>query len=231
MCSIFLIFHSQITLQYMMQCLCFSFIYVRKKRESTTSYIFSWILNLLSFTSTIPYFLRKAIYRPPQICLTALRFIHEQKDDNLLKMFSSHWRCSLKRWMSQGCVPLSPCVKNRFYAKTPSLQLPPSWFDPNNNFQKWSGKSIECSSAMIRSKVSHWQNQFSLVPIWSSMIQRELRGLSKKARDWLPSQYHRHTLDWPGRITEGTKVLREEQICEVSSMCIVLPEGVGFMCF
>ena len=35
--------------------------------------IFSWILNLLSFTSTIPYFLRKAIYRPPQICLTALQ--------------------------------------------------------------------------------------------------------------------------------------------------------------
>ena len=94
------------------------------------------------------------------------------------------WRWSLKRWMSQGCVSLSPCVKNRFYAKTPSLQLPPSWFDPNNNFQKWSGKSIECTSAMIRSKVSHWQNQFSLVPIWSSMIQRELRGLSKKARDW-----------------------------------------------
>ena len=26
-------------------------------------HIFSWILNLLSFTSTIPYFLRKAIYR------------------------------------------------------------------------------------------------------------------------------------------------------------------------
>ena len=63
------------------------------------------------------------------------------------------------------------------------------------------------------------------------MIQRELGGLSKKARDWLPSQYHRHTLDWPGRITEGTKVLREEQICEVSLMCIVLQEGVGSMCF
>ena len=46
MCSIFLIFHSQITLQYMMQCLCFSFIYVRKKRESTTSYIF---VNIESF--------------------------------------------------------------------------------------------------------------------------------------------------------------------------------------
>ena len=46
MCSIFLIFHSQITLQYMMQCLCFSFNYVRKKRESTTSYIF---VNIESF--------------------------------------------------------------------------------------------------------------------------------------------------------------------------------------
>ena len=105
---------------------CVSVLFMWGKSRKARRRIFSWILNLLSFTSTIPYFLRKAIYRPPQICLTALRFIHEQKDDNLLKMFSSHWRCSLKRWMSQGCVPLSPCVKNRFYAKTPSLQLPPT---------------------------------------------------------------------------------------------------------
>ena len=102
----------------------FQFHLCEEKSGKARRRIFSWILHLLPFTSTIPDFLRKAIYRPPQICVTALRFIYEQKYDNLLKMFSSHWRCSLKRWMSQGCVPLSPCVKNRFYAKTPCLQLP-----------------------------------------------------------------------------------------------------------
>ena len=81
------------------------------------------------------------------------------------------------------CATFAVCQK-QILCQDPLPPTPPSWFDPNNNFQKWSGKSIECTSAMIRSKVSHWQNQFSLLLIWSSMIQWELRGLSKKARDW-----------------------------------------------
>ena len=189
--------------------------------------IFSWILNLLSFTSTIPYFLRKAIYRPPQNCLTALRFIYEQKDDDLLEMF---WRWSLKRWMSQGCVPLSPCVKNRFYAETPSLQLPPPDSTQITTFKSEAAKVLSAPPPWSDQKLVTDKINFHLSPygrVWSSGS----RGDYPRKRVIGPSsQYHRHTLDWPGRITEGKKVVREEQICEVSSMCIVLPEGMGSMC-
>ena len=112
-------------------------------------------------------------------------------DSFMNKKMITCWKCfqvigdeaSKDEWVRDVCH-FRRASKTDSMPRPPPSNFPPSWFDPNNNFQKWSGKSIECTSAMIRSKFSHLQNQFSLVPIWSSMIQRELRGLSKKARDW-----------------------------------------------
>ena len=165
--------------------------------------------------------LRKSVSPP-------CRFIYEQKDDDLLKMF---WRCSLKRWMSQGCVPLSPCVKNRFYAKTPSLQLPPPDSTQITTFKSEVAKVLSAAppwsdQKLVTDKINFHFSSYGRV--WSS---RSWGDYPRKRVIGPSSQYHIHTLDWPGRITEGTKVVREEQICEVSSMCIVRLEGVGFMCF
>ena len=91
--------------------------------------------------------LRKSVSPP-------CRFIYEQKDDDLLKMF---WRWSLKRWMSQGCVPLSPCVKNRFYAETPSLQLPPNTPSPPPDSTQIT--TFKSEAAKVLSAPPPWSDQ------------------------------------------------------------------------
>ena len=105
--------------------------------------------------------LRKSVSPP-------CRFIYEQKDDNLLKMF---WRCSLKRWMSQGCVPLSPCVKNRFYAETPSLQLPPPDSTQITTFKSEAAKVLSAPPPWSDQKLATDKINFhfsSYGRVWSS---------------------------------------------------------------
>ena len=228
MCSIFLIFHSQITLQYMMQCLCFSFIYVRKKRESTTSYIF---VNIESFAIYVndPVFPQKGnIPASANLC-------HRPADSSMNKKMRTYWRCfgdvaSKDEWVRDVC-------HFRRVSKTDSMpRPPPSNSPPPDSTQITTFKS---EVAKVLSAAPPWSDQklvtdkinfhfSSYGRVWSS---RSWGDYPRKRVIGPSSQYHRHTLDWPGRITEGTKVVREEQICEVSSMCIVRLEGVGFMCF
>ena len=115
-CVVFSIFHSQITLQYMMQCLCFSFNYVRKKRESTTSYIF---VNIESFVIYVndPGFPQKGnIPASANLC-------HRPADSSMNKKMMTYWRCfgdvaSKDEWVRDVC-------HFRRVSKTDSMPRPP----------------------------------------------------------------------------------------------------------
>ena len=129
----------------------FQFHLCEEKSGKARRRIFSWILNLLSFTSTIPYFLRKAIYRPPQICLTALRFIHEQKDDNSWKCFQIIGDVASKdEWVRDVC-------HFRSVSKTDSMpRPPPSNSPPPDSTQITTFKS---EAAKVLSAAPPWSDQ------------------------------------------------------------------------
>ena len=148
MCSIFLIFCSQITLQYMMQCLCFSFNYVRKKRESTTSYIF---VNIESFAIYVndPVFPQKGnIPASANLC-------HRPADSSMNKKMMTYWRCfgdvaSKDEWVRDVC-------HFRRVSKTDSMpRPPPSNSPPPDSTQITTFKS---EAAKVLSAAPPWSDQ------------------------------------------------------------------------
>ena len=152
MCSIFLVSHSQITLQYMVQCLCFSFIYVRKKRESTTSYIF---VNIESFVIYVndPVFPQKGnLPASANLC-------HRPADSFMNKKMISCWKCfqvigyvaSKDEWVRDVC-------HFRRVSKTDSMPRPPllSNSPPPDSTQITTFKS---EAAKVLSAAPPWSDQ------------------------------------------------------------------------